>query len=42
LHPVGGKLDGFENLRIASAPAQVSRQGFTNLVARRSRIRLEQ
>src|SRR5207302_7075682 len=35
-------FDGLENLLIAGAAAQIARQGFTNLIARRVRMLVEQ
>src|SRR5260370_21240102 len=42
LHPAGGQLPSLEDRRVAGAPAQVSCQCLADVVARRSRIRLEQ
>src|SRR5207249_2773180 len=37
-HPGGGKLDGLEDLDVPGAAAQVARQGFFDLLARRRRL----
>src|ERR1041385_360884 len=38
LHPLGGELDRFVNLEVAGAAAEVSGQGFLDLVSARLRV----
>ena len=42
IHFLGCKLDRLQNLRVAGAAAEISRQGLTDLVARRLRILIQQ